>query len=1023
MTIRLLAVLLAAYAIAPVASSQTRRLRFQRLGTSDGLSNGSIGSMMQDRDGFLWFATEDGLNRYDGYAFTVFRHQPGDSTSIAENFVDNIDTDAAGDLWFWVSGTLNRYDRSQRRFVQERRLIDPLRGGGNSDLTGTFVFDRSGILWLGTVARGVYAVDPSSGASRHYLIDPDTAKGGMRVSTMYIDAANRVWIGSTGSGVAVISNDRETVTRYSRNAHDSLWLPADVITAITADARGTIWIAERVGNLFRLDAGRGQFERVPLPDASTPWTLSMLADERGLLWIGTFDGGLIVFDPARKAVARYSYNPYDPTGIPADRIYSIMQDRSGSVWIGSFKGGIGVYHPSAAKFEHFTHAWYDPSSLSDLTVWSLCKDRSGVLWVGTDRGGLNRLADDGTTFRHYLHRPADPRSISSNAVKSICEDSAGSLWIGTMDDGLNRYDRARNGFVRYRHRNDDPGSLGDDRVTALATDREGDLWVGGRSLDRYDRAAGRFVHYDSTLLGQVLFEGTEIQSIVQDHSGNIWVGAFPSGLVRLDKGTNAVHRYAKPSGIYNLYVDDAGVLWVGCFGKGLYRHDAAADTFRVYTTFDGLPSNFVKSVLSDAHGVLWLGTSNGLSRFDPRSGSVRNYDHGDGIQADEFRTGSCFRGRDGMLYFGGVNGFNGFHPDSIRENRAVPPVLITSFKIFDVPAPLPGTMTAPGEIRLPPGADFFSFEFVALDYSAPAKSRYAYRMEGFDRDWVSSGTRRFASYTHLDPGEYTFRVRGSNGDGVWNEAGTSVRIVILPPVWQTWWFRTGLVLLLGGLFYGLYRYRLARLLEVERTRGSIATDLHDDIGTTLTNIALLSDLARRDVASGSAEATPRLEKISSTARSLLDSMNDIVWSIKPENDALEKTILRMEDYAVEILEENGIDLHVEIPERLKTLKLPMTVRRNLFLIFKEAITNVLKHSQASRVEVRITSGESARRLAQLELSITDDGRGFDTAAASNGNGQANMAARARNLRGSVAVVSSPARGTRVEIRLPLRSPR
>jgi signal transduction histidine kinase len=325
-------------------------------------------------------------------------------------------------------------------------------------------------------------------------------------------------------------------------------------------------------------------------------------------------------------------------------------------------------------------------------------------------------------------------------------------------------------------------------------------------------------------------------------------------------------------------------------------------------------------------------------------------------------------------------------------------------------------------ITLPYTEDMFSFEYASLDYSAPMRNQYAYKLDGYDKDWVQAGSRRYASYTHLDPGDYVFNAKGSNSDGVWSSEVASIGLTISPAFWQTWWFRVGMILLVISSLYAFYRYRLNKLLELERTRSEIATDLHDDIGTSLTNIALFSDLARQDVALGSSDVTDRLDKISQTSRSLLDSMNDIVWSIKPENDGLEQTILRMEDYAVEMLEDNGIDLHVQIPEQLKKLKLPMTVRRNLFLLFKEAIGNILKHAVATHVDVLISATEARKRHQYLRLVIADNGKGFDAALHTRGNGLNNMETRARYLGGTMTVSSSRGHGTSIEIRVPIKSP-
>lgn len=1007
--------------------SQSQRLRFAHLGIEEGLSNEIITTIVQDADGFLWFGTEDGLNKYDGYTFTVFKHNPDDSLSISGNMISALCLDPSGNLWIGTDAGLDRFDRERGDILHVSKKIGGL-SSLNSHLTTDLKFDRSGLLWIASAGRGVYSFDPVSGMVIHVttMLARPEEPGDEFVSKLLIDHSNRVWLGWT-AGVGRISSDRKGLARFNRAQGDASPLSTVRVTSMAEDVHEQIWIGTLDGGLFTFDEHVQQLARVHIFDKEPPErVMALLPDEKGMLWIGTFERGLVIYDPIGHSVVRYENNPNDPKSIASDRIYRILQDRSGSIWVGTWKGGVSAYHPFTTKFEHLAHAWYDSTTLSDNTVWSICEDRNRTLWVGTDKGGLDRYDKQEQRFHHYRHNEADPRSISTNTVRAICEGASGELWIATEYDGLDRYDSAQKRFVHFRHDPADSFSLSQNRINALCLDRDGDLWVGGNSLDRYDHHTARFVHYDPILFGTDLFKSiprtaTAIQSMAEDHSGKLWIAMFPLGLFRLDKRTNTIASYSQPSASYHVYVDQSGTVWVGSFGHGLCRYNASADSFDNFTELDGLPSNFVKGILSDDRGNLWLSTSKGLSRFDPGQRTARNYDPGDGVQAYEFRSASCFKGHDGKLYFGGVNGLNAFHPDSVRDNPFVPPVVITRFRISGKPFVPAGRRLLQTEIELSHEQNTLEFEFVGLNFSAPQKNRYSYMLEGLDKEWVSSDTRRYVNYTQLDAGAYVFRVRASNNDGVWNESGASIHFVIHPPFWKTWWF-IGFVLVAASLLiYGVHRYRITQLLEIERTRSAIATDLHDDIGTSLTNIALFSDLAQRDIGSGSIEASQRLQKIAMTSRSLLDSMNDIVWSIKPANDALEQTILRMEDYAVEMLEENGIDLHVKIPNHLKTLKLPMTVRKNLFLIFKEAIGNVLKHSGATHVDVVIASNESGKRLRDLQVSIIDNGKGFDPSAHKSGNGLSNMRLRALDLNGTVTVVSDAKQGTSVALLFPLKS--
>ncbi len=995
--------------------AQSSKLKFTRIGIEEGLSNATVTAITQDHEGFLWFGTEDGLNKYDGYTFTVFQHNPSDSSSLSSSFVNALCVDSSGNFWIGTNGGLSRYERASRSFTHIDRFngFRPATAVSILDLK----VDRDGLLWIATGGKGLYSFNPLTNVvdnvtDRLKVPNPGFSK---YIAKIVVDDDNRVW-GVSNVGILCVSSDRTNLSLYDRVAGDTT---VAGFSTLFKSRTGRLFAGKMNGEICVFESEGKNFIR---PSTSAAHYLggimSLFSDSQGRIWVGTFNQGLFLLDSTLNIKTQYFNNPNDPESVPSNRVYQIFEDRSGSLWVGTWKGGISVYHPFASKFQHFTHTWYDSSSLSDATIWSIQEDQAGALWVATDQGGVNRYDERTGRFVHFRNKKNNIGSISSNATRALCLDSTGNIWVATEYDGLNRYDFKINSFVRYQHNPRVSSSLYKGHTNTLLVDREGDLWVGGKSLDRLDHQSHRFIHYDSLLS----MSGAEIMSLAEDSAGSIWIGMFPFGLSRLDKKKNVIQKVSCPAGMYNIHIDAAGTMWLGTFGAGLVRYNQSAETFESFTELDGLPSNFVKSILSDNDGNLWLGTSKGLSCFNPQSRLVRNYGPSDGVQGYEFRTGSCFKSRSGKLYFGGVNGFNAFYPDQLQDNPFVPPVVITRMNVSGKEY-TPNADDNMHEIKLSYQQNALEFEFVGLNYTTSHENKYAYMLEAFDQRWVYSKDRRYVSHAHLDPGSYVFRVKASNNDGVWNETGAFVRFVIAPPFWATWWFISLLTIVTGASAYGLYRYRINKLLEVERTRSVIATDLHDDIGTSLTNIALFSDLAQRDLNNGSPDATRHLQKIAGTSRSLLDSMNDIVWSIKPENDALEQIILRMEDYAVEMLEENGIDLHVHIPDTLKTLKLPMTVRRNLFLIFKESVSNVLKHSHATRVEVIIAKKEKTdTRKPDIQILIKDNGKGFSQTAHRIGNGLNNMEMRARLLGGTVAVQSAPTKGTEIEIRFPVKSP-
>jgi signal transduction histidine kinase/ligand-binding sensor domain-containing protein len=541
---------------------------------------------------------------------------------------------------------------------------------------------------------------------------------------------------------------------------------------------------------------------------------AILEDNTGRLWIGT-ENGLDQLDRTRNQFIHYHHDPGDPYSLSSNRIWSIFEDRTGVLWFGTYDGGLNKYNRSTDQFILYQHKSDVPNSLSENMVWSLCEDRNGMLWIGTFNGGLNKLDRNSDTFTVYQHDPSDPTSIISNDIRAILEDHTGSLWVGT-NGGLDRFDSKTETFTHYQNDPADPNSISDDQVRVLYEDSLGNLWIGTRTggLNRFDRDLESFVRYQHDPDDPNSLSDDRVWSLYEDISGKLWVGTL-GGINVLDPFGDHFTRYLHdpddPQGpsnnsIFSFHEDSTGVLWVGTWGTGLDRFNPSSQTFTHFTEEDGLPNNVIYGIEVDGEGYLWLSTNWGLSKFDPRTETFRNYDISDGLQDREFNVGAHFRSDRGEMFFGGISGFNAFFPEQIQANPNPPPIVITSFAKFNQKV---RTDLSEGEhIELSYKDNFISFEFAALDFTAPEKNQYAYMLEGFDQDWVNVGTRRYASYTNLDGGKYVFRVKGSNSGGVWNEEGSTVRITVTPPISETWWFRGFVVLVLIGGVIGGYRLRV-----------------------------------------------------------------------------------------------------------------------------------------------------------------------------------------------------------------------
>jgi ligand-binding sensor domain-containing protein/serine phosphatase RsbU (regulator of sigma subunit) len=823
--------------VTAVAFAGQDRIDFDRLSVEQGLSQSIIEQMVQGRKGFMWFATEDGLNRFDGYRFTVYKNVPGNPNSLSNSQVTALHEDRDGILWAgtFASG-LNRFDPSTEDVVRYRHHDDDPTSL-SADTVRCIFEDRSGRLWIGTQGGGLNRLDRETGTFHHYLMDrvAPAAAGHDDVRAIFEDREGVLWIGTNGGGLDRFDPESGDFTHFMHDPQDPHSLSGDRVFAILEDHTGTLWVGTYGSGLNTFDRATGRFTRYRT-DPDDPATLSngfvkaLFEDHEGTLWVGTDGGGLNRFDRDSGTFISYRHDPIDPYSLSTDRVYSVYQDRSRVLWVGTYAGGLCRFDVSRKKFRRYRNDPDDPNSLSNNIVWSFFEDEDGILWIGTDSGGLDRFDRRTGRWRHYLHRPGDPSSLSHNTVRAVIGGRDGVLWIGTNGGGVNRLDRKTGRITQYRHDPDDPNSLGHDQLRSIYQDRSGALWFGtyGGGLDRMDPSTGTFTHYRHDPEDPSSISHDFIRLAVEDREGMLWVGTQGGGLNRLNPETGAFTRYRHdpedPSSIstdhvFAIHEGRDGTLWFGTFGGGINRFDRETGSFRRYRVEDGLAADSVYAMLEDDDGKLWVSTTKGLSRFDPRTESFTNYDVSDGLQGNEFNGGSAYRSPGGEMFFGGISGFNAFYPGEIGINTEVPIVVITDFQLFNRSITVGETIggrvllerpiTHTEDIELSYRDNVFTIEFAALHYTTPGKNMYLYRMEGFSDAWIPVGAdRRFATFTGLSAGEYLFSVRGANGDGVWNDDPASLRIIVTPPLWETWWFRLMSALLLAAIAVVLVQSRL-----------------------------------------------------------------------------------------------------------------------------------------------------------------------------------------------------------------------
>ncbi|MBI5646236.1 MAG: SpoIIE family protein phosphatase [Ignavibacteriae bacterium] len=808
--------------------AQDGRLYFERLSVEQGLSQSIVLGVLQDSRGLLWLSTEDGLNLYNGYGFSVMRSEARDGKSLSYNHTTALLEDASRAIWIGTfNGGLNRYSIGKNAFERFRHDPSDNRSIG-SDIVHALVQDRDGAMWIGT-QNGLDVLP--RGARRHFRhVFPTVRADDRAVRALCLDSAGSLWFGGDeGLYRLTVPRDGEAPVDIRpfplEPARDSRVSPA--VRALHVDKAGVLWIGTDDG-LFMLRRGGAAVPRRVTAGGldGHEQVYALLEDVRGTLWIGTNGGGLLALDTERRAALRYRNDPLDRNSLSYDQIRSLYQDRAGILWVGTYGGGVNKVDVRRKAFRHYRRELGNPNSLNENIVWSLYESRDSVLWIGTHGGGLNRYDRAEGRWTQYRARQGDPASISHDVVRLVIGDPSGDLWLGTNGGGLCRFNPRTGRSIRYVHDPADPLSIASNEIRALYLDPRGVLWVGthGAGICRLDtRAPGppRFTCYAADPGDSAALSSDFIRFFHEDSNGALWIGTQGGGLTRLDRRSGRFRTWRadpeRPGALNNDYVfcmheEGNGIFWLGTWGGGLQRFDSRRGVFTAFTRRDGLPSDAVYGILPDERGNLWMSTNNGLSRFDPRTRTFKNYTVRDGLQSNEFNGGSFFRSPSGELYFGGINGFNVFRPADIIDNPHVPPVLLTAFRKLNKDVQFQSPLSEITEITLSHEDYVFSFEFAALDFTAPEKNLYAYKMEGLDKDWIAvSAAQRYAQYTTLSPGTYTFRVKGSNNDGVWNERGVSVRIVILPPFWQTWVFRLLVLGLAGLLVLVMYRSHLRRV--------------------------------------------------------------------------------------------------------------------------------------------------------------------------------------------------------------------
>jgi diguanylate cyclase (GGDEF)-like protein/PAS domain S-box-containing protein len=910
------------FATVSALAAPPRTLRFEQLGVEQGLAQESATAILQDRQGFMWIGSQAGLSRYDGYRFVLFRNKPDESDSLSDNWVTALHEDGDGRLWIGTRGGVLRFNPAHKSFQRFVPKEPADRGIGNLQIRAIIDDaaagrDGSHAFWIAT-ADGLERLDTRSGTFTilHHEADHADSLASDDVQAIASDRQGRLWVG-TDAGLDRLRADGQGFDHFRVDAGSGPEPKGIAVIVLHASARDVLWVGTQTG----LQSWSIGFEPPVrrLFDASNGLPAepvqAILEDHDGVIWVGTKSAGLLRWDPQNNLFVSYHHEYRDPHSLADEQIDSLYQDHGGTLWVGTHDDGISLVDLDSSGFERFVGMGGAQGTRNHDKAYAVAVDGTNHVWIGTVGGGLLRMDSSGDQFTTFRHDAADPESLPNDFVRALNIDTDDQLWVGT-DSGLAHYDPKTRRFRARRLADHDPLL---DSIRTITRSRAGILWIGTEGgMHRYDPAtdtARTFRHNSAD--ASSLIEG-RVWAIREDHSGTIWVGT-EGGLDRWNATSGSFthfrHDSARPDSlvhnrVHDLFEDRAGHVWVGTAG-GLDRLDVGTDGvphFHAYTHKDGLAADPIGGILEDAVGRLWISTTSGISRFDPANRQFRNFNASDGLQDGSYFIGSRYAAADGTLYFGGLSGLTAFRPEAIRENPVRPPVAITELQIFNRPVSVEkkpkgvqfdGTIDSSRSLWLSPANSVFSLEFAALHYADPSRNRYAYQLVGFDPGWIQTdASRRFATYTNLDPGHYVFRVKASNKDGVWNENGATLDITIEPLFWATWWFRTLAALALLGSVYALIRYRergLTRqriVLEGEvKARTVEVVKQKEDIEQAHGTLSVLGEIGREITAKLDQSAI--LQTLDRHVHGLLDATTFAVYLLDPDGGGL-TSALRME---------------------------------------------------------------------------------------------------------------------------------
>ncbi|MFN3998429.1 two-component regulator propeller domain-containing protein [Algoriphagus sp.] len=1003
--------------------SQTKEekpdLKFQRI--FEGLLNNRTSTILQDKLGYIWAGTFSGLHKYNGLSFQVYTSSINTST-INDNYIGSIFEDSRSQLWIGTGNGVSLYNRTTDDFTRFKLQSELQVQGGENNMVNTILEDKAGIIWVSSVASGLFYFDRQQRKFSPYKLDKPIA-----ISAMTAEGKDILWLATWNHGLVKLNTSTGQTEYFIHDPNNPYSISSNTLKAISLDNQGNLWIGARSEGLNRMlvKEGKISFARY-YHEPENPLSLynnsiySIYIDRKGNLWTCNENGGLHLYNKEKDAFYRYLHDPKNPKSLNHNSIWNIFQDNQDRYWVGTAQSGINLSDPYSSKFAHYFKNPLNPEGLNNDIIRDFWETKNGNIWVGTDGGGLNYFDRTTGTFKIYKNNPKNPASLSSDAVISLNEDKNGKLWVGTWSGGLNiLLDEKRGTFIGFKEWiNNFEYPI--EHVFDTHFD-ENYLWIAAfdEGLYRYDLKTKELKLFEKN--GAEGISSNQVIRIFEDSKKNLWIGT--------QSGLNLIHAIDKVKGKFKVYQpsesnpfsipsnairqifeDKNQNIWIAT-DKGLSQYHQENDSFITYTQSDGLPVNEINSIVEDDRGFLWIGTIMGIARFDPVSGVFSNFDKHDGLQGNEFSRYSVLKTKKGELLFGGINGFNLFHPDHLNINPHAPVVYLTDLKIFNQSvnfkaseSPLQKHISTTDTLIVSHKENVLTFDFIALDYTNPAQNKYAYYLEGFEKEWNYVGNQRNATYTNLNPGTYVFRVKAANSDGVWNETGKALVLIITPPFWKTPWFIITVTFLVIALLVLGFKLRIraikAQNRQLENTVEERTTmlkysnselkkhisdkdkllciighDLRNPFFSIIGYMELLEEEFEKNHSTEHLENIRHLLNVSRNTHNLLENL--LQWAIKETKvfeikaevinmcqlvDTAISTVSSQADYKKITLEKSCLDdLFIHADQNMI-----LTVLRNL-------ISNAIKFSnQNSKIEIFVREDSG-----NIITSVRDYGTGME----------------------------------------------